>query len=151
MIHRATAKSDWYYPTSLAIGLSSGKSESLGGGATQRFIIVETTFKVTANASRSYFPALTSCQVYAYTASPLQIALLGMFVGLEARLPNLIVGMKSGKKSFGDVLLLCYICSTNHEEDNTTSAFDRYRGGRDHSVPSCACASGIRPTWERCI
>ncbi|XXQ38055.1 General transcription factor IIH subunit 4 [Plasmodiophora brassicae] len=74
MIHRATAKSDWYYPTSLAIGLSSGKSESLGGGATQRFIIVETTFKV-----------------YAYTASPLQIALLGMFVGLEARLPNLIV------------------------------------------------------------
>eukprot|EP00474_Spongospora_subterranea_P009840 CRZ10298.1 hypothetical protein [Spongospora subterranea] len=74
LIHRDEG-SQFYYPTSLAISLSSGTHCQETNFTQDRFIIVETTFKV-----------------YAYTTSPLQIALLNMFAGLEAKLPNVVVG-----------------------------------------------------------
>ena len=35
----------------------------------------------------------TNYRVYAYTDSPLQIAILSLFVSMKARFPNMVVGM----------------------------------------------------------
>ena len=79
-----------YYPTRLAVTLTSDSSSALasvsstlssslhsssptgGGGG---FIIIETNYRL-----------------YAYTSSPLQISLLALFVNLRSRHPNLVTG-----------------------------------------------------------
>ncbi|KEF62547.1 uncharacterized protein A1O9_00520 [Exophiala aquamarina CBS 119918] len=83
---------DYFYPTRLAATLTSDSNPTLsaansavgsslsssGGNATRGFIIVETNYRV-----------------YAYTSSPLQIALLQLFVNLRSRHPNLVTGKMS--------------------------------------------------------
>ena len=79
----------FFYPTRLATILAFGDGSAVSpmdsrvasvsstgpGQAAQGFIIVETNFRV-----------------YAYTSSPLQIALLSLFVNLRSRHPNLVTG-----------------------------------------------------------
>lgn len=81
---------DYFYPTRLATTLTSDSSTTLSAtnatlgsslsaaGAAKGFIIVETNFRV-----------------YAYTSSPLQIALLSLFINLRSRHPNLVTGKMS--------------------------------------------------------
>ncbi len=80
-----------FYPTRLATTLTSDSSTTLSAtnatlgsslssstGTARGFIIVETNFRV-----------------YAYTSSPLQIALLSLFINLRSRHPNLVTGKMS--------------------------------------------------------
>lgn len=81
---------DYFYPTRLATTLTSDSSTTLSAtnatlgsslsstGTAKGFIIVETNFRV-----------------YAYTSSPLQIALLSLFINLRSRHPNLVTGKMS--------------------------------------------------------
>ena len=79
---------DYFYPTRLATTLTSdsdttisatnstlGSSLSSNSGANKGFIIIETNYRF-----------------YAYTSSPLQIALINLFVKVNSRHPNLITG-----------------------------------------------------------
>lgn len=68
--------------TNATLGSSLSASSGSAGNA-QGFIIVETNYRV-----------------YAYTSSPLQIALLSLFVTLRSRHPNLVTG-KMTKTSIG--------------------------------------------------
>ncbi|GJP34082.1 hypothetical protein CLOM_g18549 [Closterium sp. NIES-68] len=65
----------WFIPTHLAAALSSSLSESATSDS-EGFIVVETNFRV-----------------YAYTQSKLQAEILSLFMRLEYRLPNLVVGI----------------------------------------------------------
>ncbi|XP_060045406.1 general transcription factor IIH subunit 4 isoform X2 [Erinaceus europaeus] len=70
-------KSRRYYPTRLAINLSSGVSGVSGAGGTVHqpgFIVVETNYRL-----------------YAYTESELQIALIALFSEMLYRFPNMVV------------------------------------------------------------
>lgn len=86
-----------YYPTRLATTLTSGNAAIAGAGpkhaqqgdpnrppgadeeeGEQGFVILETNYRV-----------------YAYTESPLQIAVLNLFVQLQARFQNMVTGVIS--------------------------------------------------------
>jgi len=81
---------DYFYPTRLATTLTSDSNTTISAtnatlgsslsssGASKGFIIVETNYRV-----------------YAYTSSPLQIALLSLFINLRSRHPNLVTGKMS--------------------------------------------------------
>ncbi|RDD43447.1 General transcription factor IIH subunit 4 [Trichoplax sp. H2] len=66
-----------FYPTQLAINLASGaKQEELDHSKSSGYIIVETNYRL-----------------YAYTESPLDIALVALFCEMMYRLPGLCVGL----------------------------------------------------------
>jgi transcription initiation factor TFIIH subunit 4 len=65
----------WYCPTPLASAVAAGLAQSSGARPVEGHIIVETNYRV-----------------YAYTSSPLELAVLRFFVRPEYRLPNLFVG-----------------------------------------------------------
>ncbi|GFR61365.1 general transcription factor IIH subunit 4 [Elysia marginata] len=79
LVYQRKRKSHRYYPTRLAINIVSGVSKAVAASAkldTHRpgFIVVETNYRV-----------------YAYTDSPLQVALLALFCEMLYRFPNLAV------------------------------------------------------------
>ncbi|KAL6043815.1 RNA polymerase II transcription factor B 52 kDa subunit [Balamuthia mandrillaris] len=87
LIYQRKKSSHRYYPTQLAINLSSGKTaDSLlstsdtaapgGDGGGEGWIILSTNY-----------------HLYAHTSSPLHILLLSLFVKLQYQLPNLVVGV----------------------------------------------------------
>ncbi|KAJ3328825.1 RNA polymerase II transcription factor B 52 kDa subunit [Blyttiomyces sp. JEL0837] len=75
IIYQRKKKSSRFYPTRIATSLTSGSMVSAKSSQATGFIILETNFRV-----------------YAYTSSPLQIAVLSLFVSLKARFQNMIVG-----------------------------------------------------------
>ncbi|KAJ3106523.1 RNA polymerase II transcription factor B 52 kDa subunit [Phlyctochytrium planicorne] len=76
IVYQRKKKSSRYYPTRLATSLTSKSSSSATAtDGSAGFIIVETNFKV-----------------YAYTSSPIQIAILSLFVSLKSRFANMVVG-----------------------------------------------------------
>ncbi|KAJ3134534.1 RNA polymerase II transcription factor B 52 kDa subunit [Physocladia obscura] len=75
LVYQRKSKSSRFYPTRLATSLTSGAAVS-GETGESGYIIVETNFKV-----------------YAYTNSPLQIAVLSLFVSLKARFANMVIGV----------------------------------------------------------
>ncbi|XP_012886562.1 PREDICTED: valine--tRNA ligase, mitochondrial [Dipodomys ordii] len=75
LVFQRKRKSRRYYPTRLAINLSSGVSGAAGGPVHQPgFIVVETNYRL-----------------YAYTESELQIALIALFSEMLYRFPNMVV------------------------------------------------------------
>ncbi|KAL8630371.1 hypothetical protein Q9189_003931 [Teloschistes chrysophthalmus] len=87
IIYQDTSNSDHYYPTRLATTLTSDagalRSASAGFGGALRssssddkgFVVIETNYRL-----------------YAYTSSPLQIAILSLFARLSTRYPNMVSG-----------------------------------------------------------
>ena len=86
IIYRRSPQSDRFYPTRLATTLTSDagalpnadasiSNSSAGPGSGKGFIIVETNYRL-----------------YAYTQSPLQIAVLALFCRLIVRFPNMVTG-----------------------------------------------------------
>ncbi|XP_071495916.1 general transcription factor IIH subunit 4-like [Diadema antillarum] len=75
LVFQRKRKSMRYYPTRLAINIASGVSEMVKDDHRDGFIIVETNYRV-----------------YAYTASDLQVEILGLFCSMLYRFPNLSVG-----------------------------------------------------------
>jgi transcription initiation factor TFIIH subunit 4 len=86
IVFQRKAKSRRFYPTRLATSLTSGTTTLLSNlnpspsanptEPSQGFIILETNYRV-----------------YAYTNSPLQIAILNLFVSLKSRFGNLVQGV----------------------------------------------------------
>ncbi|XP_064236690.1 general transcription factor IIH subunit 4 isoform X2 [Aotus nancymaae] len=74
LVFQRKRKSRRYYPTRLAINLSSGVSGAGGTVHQPGFIVVE-----------------TNCRLYAYTESELQIALIALFSEMLYRFPNMVV------------------------------------------------------------
>ncbi|KAJ3275691.1 RNA polymerase II transcription factor B 52 kDa subunit [Borealophlyctis nickersoniae] len=74
-------KSSRFYPTRLATSLTSGNIVTTKPHEEGGFIIVETNYRV-----------------YAYTDSPLQIAVLDLFLALQTRFANMVVGQLTRDK-----------------------------------------------------
>ncbi|KAG9238623.1 RNA polymerase II transcription factor-like protein B subunit 2 [Amylocarpus encephaloides] len=88
---------DHFFPTRLATTLSSDSSalrtvaagfdSALSAGSGDKgFIIIETNYRV-----------------YAYTSSPLQIAVLSLFVKLTTRYPNMVCGRLTRESMYGAI------------------------------------------------
>ncbi|KAI8919720.1 transcription factor Tfb2-domain-containing protein [Entophlyctis helioformis] len=83
LIYQRKKKSTRFYPTRLATSLTSGTISVAMSAPTRdgnyepdNYIMVETNYRV-----------------YAYTESPLQIAILSLFVAMRARFANMVIGM----------------------------------------------------------
>ena len=87
----------YFYPTRLATTLTSDSATTLSATNTS----VGTSLSQKANrsnisaASKGFIVVETNYRVYAYTSSPLQIALLSLFINLRSRHPNLVTGKMS--------------------------------------------------------
>jgi transcription initiation factor TFIIH subunit 4 len=98
IIYRSSKTSTTFYPTRLAVTLTSDagafaqsttKQSDIGGGSNSKnFIILETNYRL-----------------YAYTNSLLQIAILSLFTRLRTRFPNLVSG-KITRHSIGKAIEL---------------------------------------------
>ncbi|ORY88174.1 RNA polymerase II transcription factor B subunit 2 [Leucosporidium creatinivorum] len=78
LVYQPSPTSTDFYPTRLATTLTSSAPplvSSRHADEERGFLVLETNFKV-----------------YAYTANPLQIAVLNLFVHLKARFPNFVTG-----------------------------------------------------------
>lgn len=78
LVFQRKRKSGRYYPTRLAINLASGLKNVNLDAQREGFIVIETNYRI-----------------YAYTDSDLQVEILGLFVQLLYRFPNLSVGVLS--------------------------------------------------------
>ncbi|ORX56886.1 transcription factor TFIIH complex subunit Tfb2 [Hesseltinella vesiculosa] len=86
-----------YYPTRLATTLTSGNSAKL---IRKPSPTTDLAIAATANAMASeedeeqgFIILETNYRLYAYTDSPLQIAVLNLFVQLQSRFPNMVTGL----------------------------------------------------------
>ena len=85
IVYRREGSSDRFYPTRLATTLTSDAGafrsvtasfdSALRSGDGKGFIVIETNYRI-----------------YAYTSSPLQIAVLALFTKLSTRFPNMVSG-----------------------------------------------------------
>jgi transcription initiation factor TFIIH subunit 4 len=77
IIYQKSGNSSVYYPTQLAITLSSGKVDFLTTDKTaDLFVVIEPNYRL-----------------YAYTSDQLQISIMGLFVKMKIHLPNLAHGV----------------------------------------------------------
>jgi transcription initiation factor TFIIH subunit 4 len=79
-----------FYPTRLATSLTSESTSALS--STNNSLSSSLSTKVPSNSSPGFIIIETNYRLYAYTSSPLQIALLSLFVNLRSRHPNLVAG-----------------------------------------------------------
>ena len=81
---------DYFYPTRLATSLTSDSATALSSTNNRISSSLSTTKSI--GSSPGFIVIETNYRLYAYTSSPLQIALLSLFVNLRSRHPNLITG-----------------------------------------------------------
>ena len=81
------AKSRRFYPTRLATSLTSGATALLSNLSPSH------TTNPTDPSSQGFIVLETNYRLYAYTNSPLQIAILNLFVSLKTRFENLVQGI----------------------------------------------------------
>jgi transcription initiation factor TFIIH subunit 4 len=125
LIYRSSKDSTTFYPTRLAVTLtsdsgalsaeplSSSLAPSSRTGAQKGFIIIETNYRL-----------------YAYTSSLLQIAVLSLFTNLTTRFPNLVSG-KLTKKSISRAVssgitssqILSYLTAHAHPQMQRSESF----------------------------
>lgn len=92
IIYRADPDSTHYYPTRLATTLTSDSS-ALPNSAITSTTVTTTTGGQAAGASESekgFIILETNYRLYAYTSSPLLIAILNLFATLKTRYPNMV-------------------------------------------------------------
>lgn len=88
-----TTPDDYFYPTRLATTLTSDSSSAIS--TTNTTISTSLSSPSSSNPSQGFIIVETNYRVYAYTSSPLQIALLSLFINLRSRHPNLVTGKMS--------------------------------------------------------
>ncbi|KAJ2607797.1 RNA polymerase II transcription factor B 52 kDa subunit [Coemansia sp. RSA 1365] len=86
-----------FYATHLVTMLSSSSSTNSGpNGTDSKDSATESSTsqqgELAASSSLGYIILETNCRIYAYTDSPLQIAILGLFVRLVSQFSNLVTG-----------------------------------------------------------
>ncbi|KAJ2559346.1 RNA polymerase II transcription factor B 52 kDa subunit [Coemansia sp. RSA 1933] len=77
-----------FYPTHLITALTSGSSASSTTSTTKASDVGE----MAVPSEAGYIILETNCRLYAYTSSPLQIAILNLFAHLVNRFPNFVTG-----------------------------------------------------------
>ena len=87
LVYQRKRKDGRFYPTRLIVGLFESIRHNLLGDNLNHSHNAD-RFK-----RRGFIVVETNYRLYAYTDSPLQIALLTLFTELEYRFPNFIVGM----------------------------------------------------------
>ncbi|KKY24439.1 putative tfiih and nucleotide excision repair factor 3 complexes subunit [Phaeomoniella chlamydospora] len=85
-----------FFPTRLAVTLTSDSASALASVSASLSSSLRPSSSNTGG--KGFIIIETNYRVYAYTSSPLQIALLGLFVNLRSRHPNLVTG-KMSKRS----------------------------------------------------
>lgn len=77
IIYQRRASSTEFYPTQLALTLSSGKVDFLANDkTTDKFVVIEPNYRL-----------------YAYTNDELQISIMSLFVKMKYHLPNMAMGV----------------------------------------------------------
>ncbi|KAJ3391474.1 RNA polymerase II transcription factor B 52 kDa subunit [Lobulomyces angularis] len=108
LVYQRNKKSSRFYPTRLATSLTSGQmiSSSDSSQESEGYIVLETNYRL-----------------YAYCISPLQIAVLSLFVDLKARFPNMVVGLitrdkvrEALEKGITAEQIISYLTSHAHPE-----------------------------------
>ncbi|KAJ9651851.1 RNA polymerase II transcription factor B 52 kDa subunit [Neophaeococcomyces mojaviensis] len=90
----------YFYPTRLATTLTSSSSTALATTSTTLGSSLQpnslshhaANTNATPGAGSGFIIIETNYRLYAYTSSPLQIALLSLFINLRSRHPNLVTG-----------------------------------------------------------
>eukprot|EP01113_Clastostelium_recurvatum_P007916 TRINITY_DN13706_c0_g1_i1.p1 TRINITY_DN13706_c0_g1~~TRINITY_DN13706_c0_g1_i1.p1 ORF type:complete len:483 (-),score=103.52 TRINITY_DN13706_c0_g1_i1:46-1494(-) len=98
LLYKHKTSSRQYYPTRLAISLCNGVRKDAGPADLSTLSKTNNALSdrlqgTEAQEAEGYIIVESNYRVYAYTSSPLKIALLSMFVALQYRLPNLAVGI----------------------------------------------------------
>jgi len=83
LLYQRRRTSGRFYPTRLALNIASGDTKAAAA----------TTASPSAQSDNGYIVVETNYRVYAYTNSSLQLALLGLFVEMLYRFPNLCVAV----------------------------------------------------------
>ncbi|KAL9004615.1 MAG: hypothetical protein Q9188_002582 [Gyalolechia gomerana] len=86
IIYQDNPDSDTYYPTRLATTLTSDAGALRSASAS-----FDTALSSSTN-DKGYVVIETNYRIYAYTSSPLQIAILSLFARLSTRYPNMVSG-----------------------------------------------------------
>ncbi|KAL8944005.1 MAG: hypothetical protein Q9216_000714 [Gyalolechia sp. 2 TL-2023] len=86
IIYQDNPDSDTYYPTRLATTLTSDAGALRSASAN-----FDTALSSSTN-DKGYVVIETNYRIYAYTSSPLQIAILSLFARLSTRYPNMVSG-----------------------------------------------------------
>lgn len=89
IVYQRKAASDRFYPTRLATTLTSESGGLRSASATMKAAMGSGEKD---DAGKGFVIVETNYRVYAYTNSPLQIAVLNLFVRLTTRFPNLVSG-----------------------------------------------------------
>ncbi|CEG82506.1 Putative Transcription initiation factor TFIIH subunit 4 [Rhizopus microsporus] len=94
IVYQRKKHSKRYYPTRLATTLTSGKS-ALAAATVKYNHLAQTNMDQTADGGddQGFIILETNYKLYAYTDSPLQIAVLNLFVQLHARFKNMVTGV----------------------------------------------------------
>ena len=91
IVYRNPTQTDRFYPTRLATTLTSDSnalSTSISSSSDKR----STAAGSTAGGHRGYIVIETNYRIYAYTNSPLRIAILSLFTKLSTQYPNMVTG-----------------------------------------------------------
>lgn len=94
IIHQPTPESPYYFPTRLATTLTSDAG-ALRSASIATFDAARPRALLPASSSTDtagFIVIETNYRVYAYTSSPLQIAILQLFARLSTRYPNMVAG-----------------------------------------------------------
>ncbi|KAG1590960.1 hypothetical protein G6F47_009889 [Rhizopus delemar] len=96
IVYQRKKHSKRYYPTRLATTLTSGKSALATVAGKYNHMMQETNIDDTTDTEsvdQGFIILETNYKLYAYTDSPLQIAVLNLFVQLQSRFRNMVTGV----------------------------------------------------------
>ncbi|KAI9473927.1 MAG: RNA polymerase II transcription factor B subunit 2 [Benjaminiella poitrasii] len=96
IVYQRKKASKRYYPTRLATTLTSGNAALAGASIKHINGVVDTTTDATSDEEQidqGFIILETNYKIYAYTDSPLQIAVLNLFVQLQSRFKNMVTGL----------------------------------------------------------
>ncbi|KAI8878996.1 transcription factor TFIIH complex subunit Tfb2 [Backusella circina FSU 941] len=94
IVYQRKKLSKRYYPTRLATTLTSGNA-ALAGTVVKNGITEQNPTELTTDeeVEQGFVVLETNYRLYAYTDSPLQIAVLNLFVQLQSRFRNMVTGV----------------------------------------------------------
>ncbi|KAJ4305164.1 RNA polymerase II transcription factor B 52 kDa subunit [Kalmusia sp. IMI 367209] len=103
IVYRSHKEASTFYPTRLAVTLTSDAGALSQAADTQASAASQTTPLGVGATSKSFIILETNYRLYAYTNSLLQIAVLSLFTKLTTRFPNLVSG-KLTRKSISNAV-----------------------------------------------
>jgi transcription initiation factor TFIIH subunit 4 len=139
-----------FYPTRLATTLTSD-SGALSNSLTSP---TDASSKDDAQSSSKGFIIIeTNFRLYAYTSSPLQIAVLGLFAKLHSKYPNLVTGKmtrrsmrKAVKLGITSAQIISYLANHAHPQMRKRNAGSANAAATTSSNPNDASTNVLPPT-----